>query len=74
MISSALFLNIIIMFKYCTMMKKPFSHCHLAIVQRAYPQSYPQILWVSHFLFFSNDLCAKFKAKSSIHCQAIDGT
>jgi hypothetical protein len=65
-----LFLYNIILFKYCTEMKIALSDGHLGISSVAYPQSYPQILWVSHFPFCGNSLWDCMEALSSIVCQA----
>jgi len=48
-----LFLNDVILFKYCTEMEITLSDGHLGGFPDAYSQSYPQNLWVSNFLFCS---------------------
>ena len=67
-----LFLNNIILFKYCAEMKITLPDGHLGVLPGAYSQSYPQNLWVSHFLFYSNQLKAYAKIFSSICRQAFD--
>ena len=67
-----LFLNDVILFKYCTETGMPLPGGHLGGFPGAYSQSYPQNLWVSHFLFCSNQLRAYAKIFSSICRQAFD--
>ncbi|MDP1610116.1 MAG: hypothetical protein Q8M11_03595 [Sulfuritalea sp.] len=67
-----LFLNSVILFKYCTEMKMPLPDGHLGVSGKAYPQSYPQNLWVSGFSFYSNSLRLNAKVLSSIVCQAVE--
>jgi hypothetical protein len=67
-----LFLNSIILFNYCTNMKITLPDGHLGATGRAYPQSYPQILWVSLFTFSSNSLSALGEVISKIHRQAFE--
>jgi hypothetical protein len=67
-----LFLNDIILFKYCTEMKIALPDGHLGDLPEAYPQSYPQNLWVSCFLFRSNSLKPYAKTFSSIGRQAFE--
>jgi hypothetical protein len=68
--SNTLFLNNIILFKYCTEMKITLPDGHLGVSGGAYSQSYPQNLWVMNFLFHSNSLRAYAKVFSSIGWQA----
>jgi hypothetical protein len=63
-----------ILFKYCTEMKITFPDGYLGPLNRAYSQSYPQILWVRHFLFCGNELRAYAEILSSIDGQAFDLT
>jgi hypothetical protein len=65
-------MNNIILFKYCTEMKRPLPDGHLGFLACPYSQSYPQNLWVSHFLIRSNELKAYAKILSSIDPQAFD--
>jgi len=67
-----MFFNDIILFKYCTEMKRPLPDGHLGGFPGAYSQSYPQNLWVSHFFFCSNKLKPYAKNFSSIGWQATD--
>jgi hypothetical protein len=67
-----LFLNDIILFNYCAEMKITFSDGHLGVSRGAYPQSYPQNLWVSGFLFCGKSLRAYAKILSSIGRQAFE--
>jgi len=69
---NSLFLNDVILFKYCTEMKITLSDGHLGISCGPYPQSYPQNLWVRHFPFRSNNLRAYVKTLSSIVRQATE--
>jgi hypothetical protein len=69
---NTLILNGVILFKYCTEMKMPLPDGHLGFCGRAYSQSYPQILWVSSFLFYSNSLRPNVEALSSIVWQAVE--
>jgi hypothetical protein len=65
-------LNDIILFKYCTEMKIALPDGHLGFLRGPYSQSYPQNLWVSQFLFYSNGLRAYAKVYSNIDRQASD--
>jgi hypothetical protein len=65
-----MFLNNVILFKYCAEIKMPLSDGHLDGFDEAYSQSYPQNLWVSNLLFGSNKLIDYAKVSSSIGRQA----
>jgi hypothetical protein len=67
---NTLFLNNIILFKYCTEIKMALPDGHLGVSRGAYTQSYPQNLWVSIFFFSSNSLRAYAKTFSNIARQA----
>jgi hypothetical protein len=67
-----LFLNKKILLKYCTEMKIAKPDGNLGVRRGAYPQSYPQILWVSLFTFSSNSLSALGEVISKIHRQAFE--
>jgi hypothetical protein len=69
---NSLIFNCLILFKYCTEMKIALSDGHLGFSLNPYSQSYPQNLWVSSFLFYSNSLRAYAKVFSSIDRQASD--
>ena len=65
-----LLLNNIILFNFCAKKGIALPDGDLDVLRGAYSQSYPQILWVRHFLMFSNDLRAYAKVHSSIARQA----
>ena len=67
-----LFLNNIILFKYCTETGMALPHGYLGFPRDPYSQSYPQILWVSIFTFCSKVLKAGFDTLSSIDGQATE--
>lgn len=67
-----LLLNDIILFNFCATSEITLPDGHLGASRDAYSQSYPQILWVRHFLMFSNELRAYAKVKSSIVRQAAE--
>ena len=67
-----LFLNDIILFKYCAEAGIALPDGYLGILREPYSQSYPQNLWVSIFVFCSNVLKANFDALSSIARQATE--
>ena len=71
-VRNLMFLNNFILFKYCTERLNALPDGHLCVFREAYSQSYPQILWVSHFPFCSNKLKANSKIFSSIGQQASD--
>lgn len=69
-----LFLNDIMLFKYCTEVTITLPDGHLGGLPAAYSQSYPQNLWVSPFLFYGKGLRTYAKAFSSIGRQASELT
>lgn len=73
-LNNLLFLNNNILFKYCTEMKIALPDGDLGACPGAYSQSYPQNLWVSHFLLCSNSLSNYANTFSSICRQATDLT
>jgi hypothetical protein len=70
--SNQLFLNNLILFKYCTEARIALPDGYLGFPRDPYSQSYPQILWVSIFAFCSKVLKASFDALSSIDGQATE--
>jgi hypothetical protein len=71
-IRNKLFLNNIILFKYCTATGIALPDGYLGIPRGPYSQSYPQKLWVSIFVFCSKMLKANSDALSSIGRQATE--
>jgi hypothetical protein len=73
-VRNVLFLNNIMLFNYCAEVTIALPDGNLGNFPAAYSQSYPQNLWVSHFVFCSNGLRAYAKTFSSIGRQAYELT